>query len=159
MLETRRVRRVGALQNLLVLGVQRGSLPEVHRRRRDRASSAPVSRSRHHCVSCELHNPSRRSGTTIAPGSLAWSASASTERLYVALNYRRLATASISGSGLAPWSRACTTSATPTVASSDEITFSFFLCDMVRLPFESNFTKIGVSHYIDGIDGIQGILL
>jgi hypothetical protein len=60
-----------------------------------------------------------------------------------------------SGSGLASALPACTTSATATLALSDETIFSFFLCDIVRLPFESNFTKVGVSRYI-GTNGPEG---
>jgi len=61
---------------------------------------------------------------------------ASTESLYAALNWRRLATASTSGS------------TTPAFALIDDTIFSFFLLDIGYLPFDSNFTKVGVSRHI-----------
>ena len=61
---------------------------------------------------------------------------ATQDSLYAALNWRRLATASTSGS------------ATQAFALIDDTIFSFFLSDIGYLPFDSNFTKAGVSRHI-----------
>jgi len=48
-----------------------------------------------------------------------------------------------------PFGVAIGAAGTGDVAAVDEIIFNFFLSDIVRLPFDSNSTKIGVSRYID----------
>jgi hypothetical protein len=74
--------------------------------------------------------------------------------LYAALNCRRFATARTSGSGepLGAVAAGETALAVPARAASpatiDEIIFSFFLSDIVRLPFDSNSRKVGVSRHI-----------
>ena len=123
-------------------------------RRRPSAAREPASRSRRHIVRCELYSPSRRSSAPIAPGLAHRSASSSTESLYAALNCRRLATARTSGSGapLGAVAAVETALAVPAPAAStafvDETIFSFFLSDIIRLPFDSNSTKVGVSPHI-----------
>jgi len=123
-------------------------------RRRPSAASAPASRSRRHIVRWELYSPSRRNSAPIAPGPAQRSASSSTASLYAALNCRRFATARTSGSGTALGAAGAEALAlaSPARASTsafvDETIFSFFLWDIVRLPFDSNSTKVGVSRYI-----------
>ena len=112
-------------------------------RRRASAASAPASRSRRHTVRCELYSPSRRSSAPIAPGLEQRSASSSTASLYAAVNLRRFATARTSGSGAT-----LGVTGAATLAVVDETIFNFFRSDIVRLPFDSNSTKVGVSRYI-----------
>jgi hypothetical protein len=50
-----------------------------------------------HRSRCELYSFSLRKSAPIAPGAVSWSASASTESLYAALNCRRFASAGATG--------------------------------------------------------------
>ena len=131
-------------------GVERALRP----RRRPSASSAPASRSRRQLVNCELYSASRRSSAPISPEPVSRSASPNTASLYAASNLRRLASALTSGSGLGraagkPALAGPAPAAFPAATSAFNATiFSFFLDDIVDLPFDSNSTKVGVSPYI-----------